>query len=96
MAECNNRALLQTERMYDVLEDADEVRDGAHSRNDSRADDRRDDFDFTFSDARFSEISDDNFDQDKYADDYQFTAIELGVFHIRIRRTTFPVENCFV
>ncbi|VDO19136.1 unnamed protein product [Heligmosomoides polygyrus] len=56
----------KTERMYDVLEDADEVRDGAHSRNDSRADDRRDDFDFTFSDARFSEISDENFDQDKY------------------------------
>ncbi|KHJ95506.1 hypothetical protein OESDEN_04548 [Oesophagostomum dentatum] len=54
------------ENLYDVLEDASEVRDGAHSRNDSRADDRRDDFDFTYSDVRFSEISDENFDQDRY------------------------------
>ncbi|ETN69914.1 hypothetical protein NECAME_05100 [Necator americanus] len=56
----------KTERMYDVLEDASEVREGAHSRNDSRADDRRDDFDFTYSDVRFSAITDENFDQDRY------------------------------
>ncbi|PIO53707.1 hypothetical protein TELCIR_24948, partial [Teladorsagia circumcincta] len=56
----------KTERMYDVLEDAGEVREGAHSRNDSRADDRREDFDFTYSDARFSDLNDDNFDTDRY------------------------------
>ncbi|VDM81953.1 unnamed protein product, partial [Strongylus vulgaris] len=49
-----------------ILADASEVRDGAHSRNDSRAEDRRDDFDFTYSDVRFSEISDENFDQERY------------------------------
>ncbi|VDL70617.1 unnamed protein product [Nippostrongylus brasiliensis] len=64
----------KTERMYDVLEDTSEVRDGARSRNDSRADDRRDDFDFTYSDARFSEISDENFDQ---SSDLTGVAVEL-------------------
>ncbi|KAK5974719.1 hypothetical protein GCK32_001252 [Trichostrongylus colubriformis] len=56
----------KTERMYDVLEDAGEVREGAHSRNDSRADDRREDFDFTYSDARFSGLNDDSYDNDRY------------------------------
>ncbi|VDO58787.1 unnamed protein product [Haemonchus placei] len=56
----------KTERMYDVLEDASEVREGAHSRNDSRADDRREDFDFTYSDARFSGLNDENYEADRY------------------------------
>ncbi|KAK6017125.1 hypothetical protein OSTOST_17387 [Ostertagia ostertagi] len=61
-----NHHMPRAERMYDVLEDAGEVREGAHSRNDSRADDRREDFDFTYSDARFSDLNDDNFDTDRY------------------------------
>ncbi|KAK6052839.1 hypothetical protein COOONC_09657 [Cooperia oncophora] len=56
----------KTERMYDVLEDAGEVREGAHSRNDSRAEDRQEDFDFTYSDNRFSALTDESFDTDRY------------------------------
>ncbi|VDM61440.1 unnamed protein product [Angiostrongylus costaricensis] len=56
----------KTDQLYDLLDDTSEVREGAHSRNDSRADDRRDDFDFTYSDVRFAEITSENFDDEKY------------------------------
>uniref|UniRef100_A0A1I7WN09 Protein kinase domain-containing protein n=1 Tax=Heterorhabditis bacteriophora TaxID=37862 RepID=A0A1I7WN09_HETBA len=57
---------VKSEHMSGLLEDMSEVREGARSRNDSRADERREDFDFTYSDLRFSEINDENFDEKRY------------------------------